>query len=129
MQNEIGSETVTINGHPFKGIYRLKNGETVNAYFFDARIKPTSPLHAFIMFEDESNLVHILSGTNEIEEIFAQLPEMEEVPEDELRTTYCNMLLTYIKQNNLDLNESIYGEAYLEDQIVQSIYKENQRLR
>lgn len=129
MQNEIGSETVTINGHPFKGTYKLKTGEIVDAYFFDARIKPGSPLHAFIMYEDDMNQVHIVAGTNEIEEVLAQLPNISEVPEEELKTTYCNMLLTYIKQNNLELNNDGLYEIYLEDQIVQALNRTEQKLR
>lgn len=121
--------SIKINSKPFKGIISNKGGNNIKAYFFSAKLNIESPnLSTFIIFNDENNLTHIEVAPEDINNSFKNIKSFERVSDNELVTDYCQILLNYIEQNNIEIPDPIPGNPfYIEDQIIQAIKKDHIR--
>ena len=117
-----------INAHPYKGIFRLNEFESKPAYFFDARLLPTKPLRAYIIYRNEDNSVHILKGSSNLDEIQKSIEYIDDPTIEDIQNDYLPLLMDYIKQNNLELND-IDGNSYIEDMLVNAIATNSQKRR
>ena len=121
--------SIKINSKPFKGNFTDVNGKNIKAYFFSAKLNIESPnLSTFIIYNDENNLAHIEIAPEDINQAFSKIESIEKLTDDELVTDYCQILLNFIEQNNIEIPDPIPGKPlYIEDQIIQAIKKEHVR--
>ena len=128
MEIQKGNNFYNINAHPYKGVYRINDYESKNAYFFDARLTPHKPLSAYIIYKDDDNSIHILTGYNDIEDIQNHIETINDPTNEEVINEYFPLLMGYIQQNNLDINPT-RDNPYLEDNIILAIAKGQQQSR
>ena len=128
METTYNNKTYNINAHPYKGLFRLNEEETKKAFFFDARLLPTKPLSAYIIYRDDDNSIHILTGSSNLDEIQKTIEYIDDPTEEEIQNEYVPLLMDYIEQNQLDIPE-INNNSYIEDMIVNAIATGKQKRR
>ena len=120
MEIQFDNKRININSHPYKGRIKLSDNETKDAFFFDARLSPTKPLSAYIIYRDDDNSVHILAGAQDLDTIQKTIDYIDDPTEDEIKEKYFPLLMDYVKQNQLPIFD-IDENSYIEDNIVQGI--------
>ena len=120
MEILFGNKKININAHPYKGRIKLNQNETKDAFFFDARLSPSKPLSAYIIYKDDDNSVHILAGAQDLETIQNTIEYIDDPTEEEIKEKYFPLLLDYIKQNELPILE-INDNSYIEDEIIRGM--------
>ena len=101
MEIQKGNNVYNINAHPYKGVYKLNDYESKNAYFFDARLTPHKPLSAYIIYRDEDNSIHILTGSNDLEDIQKHIETIKDPTNEEVINEYFPLLMNYIRHQVL----------------------------
>ena len=121
--------SIKVNSKPFNGTINIENGNAIKAYFFSAKLNIESPnLSTFIIYNDENNLAQIEIAPEAINQAFGKIESIEKLTDEEIVTDYCQILLNFIEQNNIEIPDPIPGNPlYIEDQIIQAIKKEHTR--
>ena len=121
--------SIKVNSKLFKGTINVENGNPIKAYFFSAKLNIESPtLSTFIIYNDENNLAHIEIAPEAINQSFGKVESIQKLTDEEIVTDYCQILLNFIEQNNIEIPDPIpENPFYIEDKIIQAIKKEHVR--